>query len=98
MIRIYVAIFFLRFTLQNNRLNICHIVLLATQSICNCRGLQTTARVPNPVRGAISSDPRSHFVNNKKNNIITKNLLIWKNVTYPETVILRKMSGPRTVA
>jgi len=27
-----------------------------------------------------------------------KNLLIWWNVTYPETTTLLQMSGPRTVA
>jgi len=30
-------------------------------------------------------------------NELTKNFLIWWNVTYPETVTLRKMSDPRTV-
>jgi len=25
-----------------------------------------------------------------------KNFLIWWNATYPETITLRKMSGPRT--
>jgi len=24
-------------------------------------------------------------------------LLVWQNVTYPETITLRKMPGPRTV-
>jgi len=26
-----------------------------------------------------------------------KHLLIWQNVTHPETITLHKMSGPRTV-
>jgi len=26
-----------------------------------------------------------------------KILLIWQNVTYPKTILLRMMSGPRTV-
>jgi len=30
------------------------------------KGLQTTARWPNPARKAISSSPRSHFVNDEK--------------------------------
>jgi len=29
--------------------------------------------------------------------MLTSDLLIWKNVTYPETNSLRKMSGPQTV-
>jgi len=29
--------------------------------------------------------------------MFTKNLLIWWNVTYPETMTSRKMSGPRIV-
>jgi len=33
----------------------------------------------------------------KKCTIFTKNLLIWWNVIYPETITLRKMSCPRTV-
>jgi len=28
---------------------------------------------------------------------LTENFLIWQNVTYPETITLRKMSDPRTV-
>jgi len=34
--------------------------------IAYCRGLQTTAHGPNPVRKAFSSGPRRHFVNNQK--------------------------------
>jgi len=33
-----------------------------------------------------------------KFNIFTKNVLVWENATYPETVTLRKMSVPRTAA
>jgi len=34
--------------------------------------LQATARGPNPAREAISSAPRSHFVNDEKNNVEKK--------------------------
>jgi len=41
--------------------------------------------------------PQRHFVNNEKFDRITKHLLIWYNVTCPETITLSKMPGPRTV-
>jgi len=43
------------------------------------------------------SGRRRHFVNNDK-IMFTKILLIWQNVTNPETFSLRKMTGPLTVA
>jgi len=43
-----------------------------------------------------SSGPRRDYDNNE-NKTFTKNFLIWQNVTYPETITLRKMSGLRTV-
>jgi len=30
-------------------------------------------------------------------SIFSENLLIWQNATYPETITLHKISGPRTV-
>ena len=53
------------------------------------RRLQTTAHGINPAQENISL--------NMKNNIFTKNLLIQQIVTYPETITICKMSGPRTV-
>ena len=48
-------------------------------------------------RGAISSCPRIHFVNDEKiiYSILTKTLLIWQNMTYFATITMRKTSGPR---
>jgi len=55
------------------------------------QGIQTTDRRQKVAREAILS------VMKKQYSMFTKNLLIWYNVTYSETIALRKMSGPRTV-
>ena len=40
---------------------------------------------------------RGDILSITKKKIFAKHFLIWKNVTYPETITLCKMSGPRTV-
>jgi len=60
--------------------------------LLSCRvekGLQTTALE------AISSGREDILSFNEK--IFRKKLLVWQNVTDPETIALRKMSGPRAV-
>jgi len=59
------------------------------------QGLETTPRRPNPTHETISSGRKTHFANMKK-YIFTKNVLIWWNATYPETITLLQVSGPRT--
>ena len=49
------------------------------------QGLQTIARGPNPAS--------ANILPIRKINITKKNLLIWQNVTFPETITLCKMSG-----
>ena len=67
-------------------------ILLWTSADSLLQGLQATAREPNPVRKAISSGRRRHFVSNEK--IIY--MLIWYNVAHPEilTFHITMMSGP----
>jgi len=59
------------------------------------RGLQTTARGPNPAREAISSGPRRNFANKEKQS--NKGKFVDLAETFPETITLCKMPGPRTV-
>ena len=64
-------------------------------TIVYIRGHQTTARGPNPAREAISSGPRRHFANKEKQ--YNKGKFVDLTETFPETITLCKMSGPRTV-
>jgi len=57
------------------------------------RGLQTTARGPNPAREAISSGPRRHFANKEKQ--YNEGKFVDLAETFPETITSCKMSGPR---
>jgi len=66
-----------------------HIHGFLMQFMIHARGLQTTARGPNPARDVILSI--------MKNDIFMEHLLIWRNVTHRKIITLRKMSGPRTV-
>ena len=56
-----------------------------------------TVRQGSPNYDCESNPARWDILSITKNNILTKNLLIWWNVTYPETITLCKMRGPRTV-
>jgi len=55
--------------------------------------LLSQGRLQTAAREANSSGPQKHVVNDEKYNIekklqivFMKNLLIWKNITYPETI------------
>jgi len=69
------------------------------------QGLQTSVRGPNPAREAIALAHEAILsrrkdilsIMKKWYSLSTKNVLIWWNVTYPEKITLRNMSGPRTV-
>jgi len=56
-------------------------------------------RVDQGLQAKGKSGPRSYFIRcqQRKINKSTKNLLNVQNLIYPETITLRKMSGPRTV-
>jgi len=82
-------------------------VLLTNLKTINKSGSNACNRLKPSVsklRPAAGSGPRSHFIRPAKpfceqwkKYICTKNVLIWWNVTHPETMTLRNMSGPRTV-
>ena len=64
------------------------------------KGLQTTARGPDAAREAISSGPRSHFVNDEKiiHSTYEKLVdLVEYNIANPAKIALRKTPGPRHV-
>jgi len=60
------------------------------------RGLQTTARGPNPTRESFSTVPRTHLPIMKK-SYIYEAFVDLRDVKYPETITLHKISGPRAV-
>jgi len=78
--------------LDSNKGVYCH--HSSSYSISGSRNYTPQAK-SDPRSQASSSGRKTHFPI-WKNNIFTKNVLIWWNATYPETITLLQMSGPRT--
>ena len=69
-------------------------------SIVYTRGLQTTARGPNPAREAILSGPQSYFIQPQRHLVNNEKIIYWRKfvdlVHYNISGNMRKMSGPQT--